>query len=300
MTAQTLLYCVGATKAGTSWLYRVLHDHPECKLRDVKEAHYWDTMGPKMQANQTAAFDRRIAEFTMMQVRAEVNGNTARAENLALQIDELKRLRDVIAASRSDDAAYWDWLSRDADGAKLIADMTPSYALVNGDMLKRMLALRPVTKVVYLIRDPLARLWSHVRMTVTRSDEDSDASFDERSNAVLASVIREGAQKHITKRGDYAAVIEKLRRIVPASDLMIEFAENLFTAEGWARMCRFLGITDLGVDQTRKVHEGNRARLHEDLAVEAVKFLKDQYEWVAKHVAPLPQEWQANLARVRA
>ena len=38
-----MLYCVGATKAGTSWLYRALHDHPGCAVRAVKEMHYWDT-----------------------------------------------------------------------------------------------------------------------------------------------------------------------------------------------------------------------------------------------------------------
>jgi len=300
MIDQTLLYCVGATKAGTSWFYRALHDHPECTLRDVKEAHYWDTFGPKMQANQVAAFERRIAEFTAMQIRAEVNGNMRRAENLALQIDELTRLREVIAAERTSDDAYWAWLSRGASGQKLVADMTPSYGLVDGDTLARMQVLRPVTKIVYLIRDPLARLWSHVRMTVTRSDDDSDQSFDERANSVLSAVIRDGAQKHITKRGDYVAVIEKLRRVVPQADLMIEFAENLYTAEGWARMCRFLGITDFGVNQDRKVHEGNRAQLHEGLAAEAVQYLKDQYNWVADNVAPLPQQWQDNLARAHA
>ena len=137
-------------------------------------------------------------------------------------------------------------------------------------------------------------------MTVTRSDDDSDQSFDERANSVLSAVIRDGAQKHIAKRGDYVAVIEKLRRVVPQADLMIEFAENLYTAEGWARMCRFLGITDFGVNQDRKVHEGNRAQLHEGLAAEAVQYLKDQYNWVADNVAPLPQQWQDNLARAHA
>ena len=29
MADPTLLICVGATKAGTSWMYRYLHDHEE-------------------------------------------------------------------------------------------------------------------------------------------------------------------------------------------------------------------------------------------------------------------------------
>ena len=42
----TILFCVGATKAGTSWLYTYLLDHPECHVRSVKELHYFDVKGP--------------------------------------------------------------------------------------------------------------------------------------------------------------------------------------------------------------------------------------------------------------
>ena len=37
----TLLFCVGATKAGTSWLFDYLKHHPECHLRSVKELQYF-------------------------------------------------------------------------------------------------------------------------------------------------------------------------------------------------------------------------------------------------------------------
>ena len=36
----TFLICTGATKAGTSWLYRYLLGHPDCHLRAIKELHF--------------------------------------------------------------------------------------------------------------------------------------------------------------------------------------------------------------------------------------------------------------------
>ena len=97
-----------------------------------------------------------------------------------------------------------------------------------------------------------------------------------------------------------AIAIEKLRRVVPASRLLVEFSERLMTAEGWARVCAFLGLTHIAADKERKVHEGAKARMDAGLAADAVRFLKDQYDWVADNVGPLPMNWQNNLARAYA
>jgi hypothetical protein len=37
--------CVGAQKAGTSWLYRELEPHPDFWMPPVKELHYLDLVG---------------------------------------------------------------------------------------------------------------------------------------------------------------------------------------------------------------------------------------------------------------
>ena len=39
---ENLFVCVGAQKAGTTWLARVLEDHPEIFMTPVKEIHYFD------------------------------------------------------------------------------------------------------------------------------------------------------------------------------------------------------------------------------------------------------------------
>ena len=38
----TMAICVGATKAGTSFLYEHLAAHPQCHFRTIKELHYFD------------------------------------------------------------------------------------------------------------------------------------------------------------------------------------------------------------------------------------------------------------------
>ena len=298
MTDQTLLYCVGATKAGTSWLYRMLHGHPECLVRDVKEAHYWDTFDAKRCAGQLSAFAANHSKMLETREMVRRNGNKHREANLTCQIDDMVGLVDVLESPREDDARYWAWLSNGGEGKRVVAEMTPAYGLLDEAMLTRMAALRPMTKFVYLIRDPLDRLWSHIRMVVSR--QHGDADLEARANHAMAKVI--AGQKHadVAERGDYRSTIEKLRRVVPASRLLVEFSERLMTADGWARVCAFLGLTHIAADKERKVHEGAKARMDAGLAADAVRFLKDQYDWVADNVGPLPQNWQNNLARAYA
>jgi hypothetical protein len=49
-------------------------------------------------------------------------------------------------------------------GQRMVADMTPAYALVSEERLRGDGRRRGRRAVLYLVRDPVERLWSHVRM----------------------------------------------------------------------------------------------------------------------------------------
>ena len=70
----TVLICVGATKAGTSWLYDHLRVHPDCHLRSIKELHYFDMQHHRNFDRYLAGLTRRATALT-----AERAGAPARA-----------------------------------------------------------------------------------------------------------------------------------------------------------------------------------------------------------------------------
>lgn len=298
MAEPVLLYCVGATKAGTSWLYRALSEHPQTHLRGVKEAHYWDSFTPKSRANQVAALDRRHARLSHR--LNEAGGRTGQVERLTRQLAEITALREVLQADREGDAAYAAWLFEGAEDARLVADLTPSYALLPEAQLERMLALHDDVRVIYLMRDPLSRLWSHSRMMAERRADTDETDLGPRANRILRRAVVMQAEPEITERGDYAAAVEKLRRLVPADRLRVEFAERMFTPEGWEDICRFLGLGPHPAPLEKKVHSGPRIEMRDDIGRRAMEYLDDQYRWVAENVGPLPAAWQANLARAEA
>lgn len=298
MTDPVLLYCVGATKAGTSWFYRALHDHPECALPSVKEVHYWDTFDADVRSRQVAAFRSRLAEFRRIRAEAAEAGDRAwQVANMNRRIADMEGLIAVIEGDRSDDdAAYRGWMLGRATGRNLVADMTPAYATLPTALFRRMADCSPRALFVYLIRDPLARLWSHIRMQAERQKQPGE-EFAEKANNTLWRILHRGQETHILARGDYPDTVARLRAAVPEGRLRVEYCERLYTEDGQREMAEFLGIGYHPADGTAKAHEGPRADLREDLAARAVRFLKDHYDWAARTVGPLPREWQDNLAR---
>ncbi|WP_322892061.1 MULTISPECIES: sulfotransferase [unclassified Yoonia] len=298
MPDPAILYCVGATKAGTSWFYRLLHDHPDCALPAVKEAHYWDTFAAPDRDKQLAAFALRLQELRTAKAVAEAEDRGWQVRNLDRRIADMTGLIDVLAADRSDDAAYLAWLATGRGAARLYADMTPNYATLPDAMLDRMVKAAPLTKVIYLIRDPLDRLWSHIRMQARRQRQSHEV-YEKKANNILYRMLNRGEEAHILARGDYAGVIRKLRRVVPADRLLVAFAETLLTAEGLARVCAFLGIGPVEVPP-QAVHDGQPVGMLEKLRPRAQKLLFEQYDWVARNVGPLPANWQNNCVRMTA
>src|SRR5690242_8404543 len=55
--------CVGAQKAGTSWLYRQLEPHPDFWMPPVKELHYLDNLNRTKRHQTPRANDDRDACF---------------------------------------------------------------------------------------------------------------------------------------------------------------------------------------------------------------------------------------------
>ena len=299
MPQPVLLFGVGATKAGTSWLYRYLSAHPDCAMPSVKEAHYWDSFTQSVQDRQITQLQSQVNDLQTTKAEKDAQGPAWQIRKIARRIDEVTGLMDVLRGDRRDDLAYRKWLLTGREDARIVGDVTPSYSLLPDDMLSRMLHLTPTTRFIYLIRDPLDRLWSHIRMIAHRQQPDV-ADFTKKANAVLSRTLDRGTDTPTFARGDYRTNIARLRRVIPQDRLLVQFFEDLFTPAGVARLCDFLGIAPLDKMRDRVIHGGQKAVMQDALRPKALQMLRAQYDWVAQNVGPLPQRWQDNQARMTA
>jgi hypothetical protein len=298
LTQPTLMFCVGATKAGTSWLYRYLHLHEQCSVPKIKETHFFDTLDFNDQAYQTKIWAERVAVLSAQQQVAVSNKNQWKVDNLQLQIEECNRLIKMVEAGEEGLPAYLEHVFMPADDmTKVVADITPAYGLLSAERLEMMTRLTPDVKVVFLMRDPIDRLWSHVRMIAGRSNH-ADIGFEKKCRRVLKRATHEGTHEHMVQRGDYAHIVQKLKSVVPAKNLHIEFFEQLLTEDGVRRLCDFLGVSYMPADLERKVHEGKSLKMDENMRGWAADFMAPQYAFAKETFGALPVRWQANMARV--
>ncbi|NNL17630.1 MAG: hypothetical protein HKP37_02705 [Boseongicola sp.] len=275
-----LFFCVGAAKAGTSWLHRQLLDHPECHLRAIKELHYFDAL-------ENGRLDRQI-DHHQAQQRA-LKERLARRGS-APSVAQLRRLADraewLEVLRRGDDqTAYLEYLERGATAGQVVGDMTPAYALLPSKRLERMARMSDDVRMLYVLRDPIERLWSHVRMIAARRDDAGEVSARRCAN-ILKRVFR-GEEDQIAMRSDYASA---LTRLAAVPKLLVEVFEDMVAGPGFGRICDFLGIARVE-SALAPVHVGQTLDMTSDQRQAAAAFLAPQYDAAERALGGLPEAW---------
>lgn len=287
----THLICAGATKAGTSWLHGHLAGHPECSLRSIKELHFFDTV-------EHNGFERQIRLK-----RAELAALVARGPGKAPRV-HARRCRDLrdwlelLERRRGDVAAYLAYLADGRGARRLLADITPAYGLLPAETLRRVAGMAADVRFVYLLREPVSRLWSHVRMLARRKAKRPEA-FAETAHVLMERALN-GDEKDAVIRGDYAGALARLDAAVAPQRLLVLFMEELLSPTGIERLSGFLGIAPREADFGRRAHEGVALPLDEGQRARAVALLRPQYDAVAHRFGALPESWRRSLDRAAA
>ncbi|MEM1373821.1 MAG: sulfotransferase family protein [Pseudomonadota bacterium] len=287
-----LLYCVGATKAGTSWLYRTLADRGDVALSAVKETHFWDKSAPDTREKWIATLGERRARFREALSDAEARGIGWKARNMARQIEDVERLLAMLADGSRE--AYLAYLRSGAtEDTRLIGDICPAYSLLDAPTYREMAGLTAQTRFLYLVREPVARLWSAVRMQADRQLGPGE-TIEEKANNILWRILNRNAETHLTARGTYGATITRLREAVAPANLRVMYMEELLTDAGYAALCGWLGLPPAPAPLGDKVHAGQRVALRPQLAARAAEHLAQEYAFAEEAIGPLPEAWQAR------
>lgn len=289
MTAPTLVYGVGATKAGTSWLYTYLQGHPDTVLQPFKEAHFWRFEGAVEPSVAMADAERLIGRATANYEAAKSTGDANWMATTSRNASAFWRLLNMHHAPSVD--AYLATLDAMADGSPIVADFTPSYALADTDTLARMQDIGRPTRFIYMLRDPIDRLWSHFRMNRGREGEKS-WTLAERFEAWMS-----GKSPEVTARSDYKGTLGRLRTAVPRENLYIGFFEELFTQDGVNAVCDFLGLAHHKGDFGHRVWASKDEAMPSDLRARAREALRHQYTAVEAMLGRVPASWDDAYQR---
>ena len=283
----TLLYGIGAPKAGTSWLYEYLQGHPQCHLRAIKETHYFDALAHNN-------FDDRVDFLRKKAARL-------RSAGLGREAQDAEDLEAVFAGKADDrHSAYVDYMTGGADsGIRAVADITPGYANMGQRWLAEMANVVLPSRFLYILRDPVDRLWSHLKMIAERAigqTDDYAVIVDQYLDHFIA-----GSRRPLTRRSDYRGNIDRLLAVVPRGQVMITFFERLFRQDTVDAICRFAGLDSHPGRFASRVMVGADLAITEDQWQRAARALAPQYAFAREFFEDdLPQSWRASMDRMEA
>lgn len=233
--------CIGMGKSGTGWLYDQCSHHPEFWMPPIKEMHYLDREQPRM-ITAEALLGRLIARHK------EEGGGSWKVQDFK----ELKFLREAVAARRKRmDLEFYASLFRFKND-RFSGDISPSYCTMPEDLIGQVMARFPDIKVILMMRDPVARAWSHFAMKNRGKKVDTDKLRDPQKFMRLF----EGSKA--ARKGSPASITLKWLRHVPPKQYRTFFFDDLQNDAGRLRtdILTFLGadpaLGDLDPGHNRK------------------------------------------------
>jgi hypothetical protein len=187
---------IGAQRAGTTWLHRVLQQHPALWLPPVKELHY---------------FDRLETRRTILDAKERRRVGLKRL----LSLDPW--LIDYWLRARSDE--WYAGLFRAARAKGLIAgEITPAYAILDETILRRIKRMNDKIKLIFVMRDPVERVWSAVNNAAKKGLADL---------STVEASIEQARKSGASERSAYVDTIERLEAVFPADQIHYCFFEDL-------------------------------------------------------------------------
>jgi hypothetical protein len=281
-------FCIGAQKAGTSWLYYNLSKHPGVWLTPIKELHYFSQLYLERQAGWKQRHRAARAGEQLEHLR--------RAPPTPANAD-LARLLELIAAPDVDDGWYRSIFGRAPAGA-VCGDFTPEYSILPAHGIEHVQRLAPNARIILLVRDPIERAWSQIRM-LSRSQPQ-------------VHPLKLAMREEVANRSDYEAILTNWRRCFDGSRILVRSLDAIAAepATVLADVCRFLDLSfdaawfehlnvplNLGVpseipDAVRafllRTMEGIYIRLVEELPVEGALWRARHYGKESRGAEPAP------------
>jgi len=279
----TFLLGVGAQKGGTSWLHDHLLASPQFDPGFRKEYH----VSAGLDLPQAAYVRDRIANQARKVVAAVAAGEPAPQQPL------------LRAAFYADPDAYPDYFTGllHRPGVRLTADITPSYALLGVERLRAVRAAfeqRGVRCVaVFLMRDPVDRVWSSVRMAHRRNPGRSARSAEQRTLEVHR-------QDYHLLRSRYDLTLDRLDAAFGPDLVHLDLYERLFRPGAVEELSAFLGIDPHEPDLAKRVNASpTDAVLPETTVREMAATYAPVYDAVARRFPDLDLERLWPSARFR-
>lgn len=203
--------CIGAPRAGTSWLYRNIKIHPNTWMPPIKELHYFDALLPSLPLT-ASVFDHGTFVVRQTAIERLCRRRTWQKQRL------VRWLLHFLLLPRTDS---W-YLSLFSMGQGCITgDITTGYGFMEARRVARAHALLPDARIIYLLRNPVTQMWSWVAL-----------HFDFWHHQRLETVDKDRLERYLDKKSQtrIARHLENLEtwiKFYPEAQVFVGFYDQL-------------------------------------------------------------------------
>lgn len=282
--------CIGAHKAGTTWLWSILRTHPHIWTAPLKELHYFDRSLRYLSSSILAAdnlFERLLSRAPH---------NCALRRDCRTQLGRAIRAGDWPAArwyaryylGARDDEWY---LSLFAEGGKRVrGEITPAYSMLDPPDVARVQRVLPDAKIIFLLRNPIERAWSHIRF------ETMQGRFHglEDLNRVRELIEHPG----VIRRGDYVRTLELWESKFPPAQMFIGFFDELVAQPKHLldKILAFLGLESgtLHLAHNRRINASGALEMPAEVRVYLAKKYLPDLEKLGQRFGGHAERWRAE------
>ena len=210
---------IGAVKSGTTWLHQALSHHSETWVPPIKELRYFDqpeyNLLQRLRGGTSGRYDygywrRQLRQF--------------------LRHPGLRQPRCLLWHlfyffwPRSP----WWYASLFPTDDRVTGEISPLYAPTPEDKIEQAARHFPHLKLIYLLRDPIDRVWSHIRMRCLGLPEVNFDASRLTEEIVLRTVEeRDLGDRWLFRHSCYAANLDRWRQYFPREQVFVGYLDDI-------------------------------------------------------------------------
>jgi len=255
---------IGAQKSGTTWLYRNLNNHPEIWLPPEKEIHFFDfppiipfyfTLFSKVRSIRHWGKNRMVRDF---------NKVVAGDQTLSWYF----RYYFFFRTKR-----WYRSLFTPLEN-QIAGEITPRYAILNKKSVKKVHEVLPRAKIIYLLRNPIDRMWSDLAMYHRpQFGRAHSGSMDKKRIIKFLN-----NPKHLAS-SKYLSNLGRWELYYPESQVLVVFQDQIREDPGslLQKVSQFLGVNHFDYHHSELINKKINSHSYPDIPDEYAKLLAETF-----------------------
>ena len=220
MESNISFVCIGAQKSGTTWLHNRFEELSEFNMPYVKELHYFD------RDESYPSPGKLTVEHIRNRLRSKQwIGQSIKQLPFPYSPKSFKRFSWMLKWLYSNYTEQW-YLSLFKRLKGITGEITPAYSIIRSEHVSDMRRILPDNvKLIFLMRNPIERAWSHYRYRVRHTKKD----FSKLEDGEISEIKDFIESENQSLRSDFVRTLKVYREHFQDDQIIVGFYDAIIT-----------------------------------------------------------------------